>query len=416
MHQRQKVRGASLLVCTLVSLASIAGGGCRGVTTFVGALACQGVSRPVDAERATGWTFRGLSVRIPPRIRPGTYASATAGVRFLDVTDLGPHGYWYTWTEKNGIVYTCRGGHVDVAHVRKAADWTGYLAALTLNHLEKDQTQFTFKLREPSRYHVTLALPCDWHQLSPAARQTAARAFAIELGQYLAFTAMTWHEILTWFGYRPKGYETDFPSAFSWEDTYSNLLGTRVAAEALRDRGRDFSEAVTAALTEEIQALDPQPGDQARRLTQQLRGSWFCKKHLIITDIRKRNLDLGYGDGLVSPTLIAGVPACEGVPARLLPVPAVAALAEHGFSVDVQIEPREWERDRIWAIIDAEGDRRARRLDPETDFPPLMAYIADEAIRRYALSLQTDFQPADQAPGETEELAVSPESGYIDAQ
>jgi hypothetical protein len=304
------------------------------------------------------------------------------------VTDLGPHGYWYTRAEKNGIVYTCQGGHIDVAHVRKAVDWTGYLAAVTLAHLEEGNTEFAFKLREPSRYYVTITFPNDWNDLSPQTREATARTVAVGVGQYLAFTAMTWHEILTWFGYRPKVYETDFPSAFSWEDTYSNLLGTHIAASVLRSAQGDFSEAVTGALQVELNGLDPQSGRRARRLTQQLRGKWFRKKHFILTDIRKRNLDLGFDDGLVTPSLISVASGCEEAQARPLPVPGLDFLADYGFSVKVEIEPREWEQGRIWSVLDGDGGRRRQRLDPSTAFPRIMAYIAEEAVRRYALDIQ----------------------------
>ncbi len=274
-----------------------------------------------------------------------------------------------------------------MAHVRKAADWTAYLAAVTLAHLEKGDTEFAFKLREPSRYYVTLTFPPNWSGLSPRVREATARTVAIELGQHLAFTAMTWHEILTWFGYRSKGFEADFPSAFSWEDTYSNLLGTRVAVSALRNAPCDFSEAVTAALQSELNALGPQSGERARQLTQQLRGLWFRKQRFIITEIRKRNLDLGFDDGFVAPSLIPAAFGCEGAQAQPLPVPTLDVLADHGFSIKVEIEPREWERDRIWSIVNVKGDRRGRRLDPGKAFPRIMAYIAEDAVRRYALSL-----------------------------
>jgi hypothetical protein len=64
-----------------------------------------------------------------------------------------------------------------------------------------------------------------------------ARDVAIELGQYLAFLGGTWHEIVTWFGHNNSGLISEFPSAFSWEDTFLNLLGTHVASVALRDDG-----------------------------------------------------------------------------------------------------------------------------------------------------------------------------------
>jgi hypothetical protein len=147
-------------------------------------------------------------------------------VRFIGPDDLGPHCYWLDGTEDNGILYTCRAGHIDIAHVRKAADWTGFLAALTLECLQEGRTAFQFKLREPSRYFVELTYPQGWDALPADEKERVAREVSRQLGQYLAYTAMTWHEILTWFGFKPKGYRSEFPSAFSWEDNYSNLLGT----------------------------------------------------------------------------------------------------------------------------------------------------------------------------------------------
>ena len=55
------------------------------------------------------------------------------------------------------------------------------------------------------------------------------------MGPYMAYTMVTWHEILTWFGYKSVGIVPEYHSSFSWEDTYSNLLGTVLAARALRD-------------------------------------------------------------------------------------------------------------------------------------------------------------------------------------
>jgi hypothetical protein len=232
-----------------------------------------------------------------------------------------------------------------------------------------------------------VTFPPDWNDLALQAREATARTVAISIGQYLAFTAMTWHEILTWFGYRPKGLGNDFPSAFSWEDTYSNLLGTRVAASALRNAECDFSEAVTMALQSELNALAPQSGERAEQLTQQLRGLWFRKKYLFITEITKRNLDLGADDGKVTPSLIAEASDCEGARARSLPVPTLGSLTERGFSIEVEIKPREWEQDQIWIIVEGKGGERGQKLDPTEAFPPIMAHIAEEAVNRYDLSL-----------------------------
>src|SRR5512143_2920690 len=78
----------------------------------------------------------------PPRIRFGTYPSANIGT-FFKGPNLGAHGYSFTLAEKDGVAYTCRGGTIDVIHVRIAADWTAYLAAVTYRHLMNHDSGFS---------------------------------------------------------------------------------------------------------------------------------------------------------------------------------------------------------------------------------------------------------------------------------
>ena len=47
---------------------------------------------------------------LPPRLRPGCYPTSTIGAPFVNPEKLGRHGYRFSLSEKNGIVYTCRGG------------------------------------------------------------------------------------------------------------------------------------------------------------------------------------------------------------------------------------------------------------------------------------------------------------------
>ena len=176
------------------------------------------------------------------RSRLGFCPSPIAGVAsFVDPEDIGRHTYAFSPMEKSGIVYTSRGGHIDIGHVRKAADWTAYLAELTYEKLQQRKTTFSFKQKEPAKYFVTLQYPQYWGDLDPSTREDMGREVAITLGQYFAFLGSTWHEIVTWFGYNSSGVISEFPSAFSWEDTFSNLLGTRVAMAALHDHSHGTS-------------------------------------------------------------------------------------------------------------------------------------------------------------------------------
>lgn len=356
--------------------------GCRQVTSLTTAAVSQGPSQLTVGRTPGSWTFNGLDARVVPRVRMGSYATATREVPFLDPADLGPHGYRFRWAEQNGIIYTCGAGHVDIAHVRKAADWTGYLAATTLRHLERRETAFRFKLHEPSLYFVELTYPQNWDQRPPEEQESVARELAVRLGQYLAYTGLTWHEILTWFGYQPRPYKSEFPSAFSWEDTYSNLLGTRVAAGALRDREHTFSEAVTLILELELEALGPRPAHVARQAADAMRGKWFCETWFSTT-IMKRNFDVGLDDGYVTPCLVPAVPGCEGARPHPLPVPTPESLTDCGFTVKLEIEPRGWEEKRIVKALYPDGGGRTRRLDPAVHFASLIRHIEEDAAARW---------------------------------
>lgn len=363
-----------------LSVALIAGG-CKSTFTFVGAITCQGLWNPPVRDVAEPWRFRGIDGRVRPRIRPGSYASATHGIEFVEPDDLGPHAYRLKWSEKNGIVYTCRGGHIDIAHVRKAIDWAGFLAAVTLDNIRLERTGFAFKLREPSRYHVTFTYPNQWHATTPERREHIAREVAISLGRHFAYVATTWHEILTWYGYKPKGLRPAFESAFAWEDIYSNLLGTHVAARALRDQERSFEIAAELALDHYLQLLGAQPAIVGRRASEKVKGRWYRSKG-IFTIIAHRNLDIGTGDGLVSPSLVNSVSDCPDAKPYLLPVPDLTAVEKNGFRIELEIEPREWEKSRILEAARLDSHDSKRRIRPQVHFPILLEHIRNQAVNR----------------------------------
>ena len=94
-----------------------------------------------------------------PRMRMGSYPTSTIGTKFLG-KDLGSHGYGYSPSEGDGIVYTCRAGHVDIIHLRINADWTAYLTMKTFKTLTTDGEGFTYKLAaDRSRYFVHFTYP-----------------------------------------------------------------------------------------------------------------------------------------------------------------------------------------------------------------------------------------------------------------
>ena len=372
-------RGLCVFWVCLLSMLSAGVFGCRQTVRLAGSAVRQNPLRRIGP--SGDWAFNGLDARVPPGYRPGSYASATRRVTFLGPADLGPHSYRFDGAERSGIVYTCRGGHIDIAHVRKGIDWTGHLAAVVLDHIEAGRSTFQFKQIEPSLYHVHLTFPDDWNELDDGQRERIAREVACDLGAYLAWTGLTWHEILTWFGYRPRPWQSEFPSAFSWEDSYSNLLGTRVAAAALRDESRPFDEAVTDLLDGWLADLGAQPGETAEEITEAMRDRWFSSQGLF-TVIHERNFDIGLDDGYVTPSLASAAAVCEGAEPWSLAVPTLDRPARHGFSVRVEIEPRVWEERRIVAVAFGENDEATERLDSAVHFSPLMDHIEQDAVAR----------------------------------
>jgi hypothetical protein len=334
----------------------------------------QAMSCPADQV-----IYKGFSG--PPRVRYGTYPIDIVGTPFVG-PNLGSHGYHLTLAEKDGVAYTCRGGTVDIIHVRIAADWTAYLTATTYKHLMKGDPGFSYKLAvDRSRSYLRFTYPPNWNSLSQAQRSALAKDVSLTVGPYLAFTMTSWHEMITWFGFKCIGLPTEFPSAFSWEDSYSNLLGTIIATRALQDPKHPYNEAIKIALDEEMRKQGILSAARARQISGSVRDDWYTGSVVLLVDIKMRNFDIGIGDGYVTPTLIPHVPECPNPQPMSYPVPTLDALARYGFALSLEIEPHEWERHKYLQVV--YGDKPGTRIHPETDFPIIMEYICQKAAAKW---------------------------------
>jgi hypothetical protein len=323
-----------------------------------------------------------------PRIRYGAYPSSILGTPWAG-PELGTHGYYMRFSEKNGIAYTCRGGHIDIMHVRIAADWTAYLAGESYKHILRGDDAFSYKLLvDRSRHHVYLSYPENWKSLSKEEQDRIAREVALAMGPYLTFTMVTWHEIITWYGFQCIGLPTEYASAFSWEDSYSNLVGTRLASMALRDTQHSYNDALKIVLDDEMAKLGIQPAAVSRQASESVHGVWYKGRVSMFVDLRRRNFDLGLDDGAITPVLIPNVPGCEGAEPISYPVPTLEALAGYGFSARVEIEPREWEKNKVLRIV--YPDKKGKRIIPTEHLPAIMAQIRKEAEAKYGPEMVAD--------------------------
>jgi hypothetical protein len=271
-----------------------------------------------------------------------------------------------------------------MSHARKAADWTVFLAAKTYREMMKGETEFSYKLYEPSRYFVRLTYPENWNDLSQQEKDRIAYEVAVGLGRYFAFAGVTWHEIITWFGFKSKGLEPEHASAFTWEETFSNVFGIQAATLAIKNNEYTYNEAMTLAFDTELRKLGAQPAHVSRRAANSVRGPWFTGDFFFMT-MKKRNLDLGLDDGFVTPTLVPSVSECEGAEPQPYPAPDLGVVSEYGFSIRFEIEPKIWEGQAILDVAYADGNPRKDRVEPAVHLAPIMAYIRQDALERYGL-------------------------------
>jgi len=126
--------------------------------------------------------------------------------------------------DKYGIVYSCKGGFLDLGHMRDLIDLTYFF----YKKLKSGATTF-----KPFEYEGSITI---------TGSLTSEDDF-IGVARSIAFDESLFHEIESYWDDGP-GYHN---SSFSPEDLPSNYLGTWLAEQAIR-AGGDFDDAVTAQL------------------------------------------------------------------------------------------------------------------------------------------------------------------------
>ncbi len=338
------------------------------VVCLAGILAIMSSCAPVRDFR-----FEGHNIR--PKGRIGRNASATILTSFLG-KNIGNHAYYLNVREKNGIVYTCRAGHIDIAHVRKTVDWTAYLAAKTYRHLKKKETEFSFFVNEPARYYLSIGYPPDWEDLPEPVQQAIAKDIAIDLGAYLAYVSATLHEIFTWYHFNSTIVFSEYSSAFSWEDNTSNLLGSMIGEKALRQEG-PFSSTVTLILNEELALLKIQPKSVAEQASEAKEGQWYTGEYFL-KDMIQRHFDIG-SDGTVESCLV-DIPQCRGCIPVIFPAPNLDRIQRQGFQIEIEIKPYVI-KDKLMLAAYPEGDTEHKRITPK-HFTPILHAITQEADKK----------------------------------
>ena len=136
--------------------------------------------------------------------------------------ELGPHGYLGNSAEGNGIIYTRRGGFIDMGHMRDEADWTAYLYSRIEMAKGKGKTLIHLG-HEGGSKDLNLDIP-----------EEISTDDAIKLAGRIAYDLSVWHEIASWYGCSVIPFVPERYSSFSIEDPYSNLMGATLGMEAIK--------------------------------------------------------------------------------------------------------------------------------------------------------------------------------------
>lgn len=171
---------------------------------------------------------------------------AIPGVKLTDITSIdkiGIHQYLGSENEKNGIIYTRRGGFIDMGHLRDQADWTAYLYTQIIKNRQAEKLSMVLG-REGGEKNLQVTIPSNM-----------SNPDLILLAGKIAYDLSVWHEIATWFGASTIPFVPERYSSFSVEDAYSNLLGVKIGIQALQSE-LPYEMAVTNIISETLKSLD----------------------------------------------------------------------------------------------------------------------------------------------------------------
>ena len=302
-----------------------------------------------------------LSVGPKPLFRAGSCFGSLTKVSYHDLSDLGRHRF----LEHNGMIGTCRGGFIDLGHVRNGADLTKWVAKKLEKRILAGKPGHSFKLTDPSRHYFTIQYPAGFHDLPLEERQAIARDISIQAASYGIYWSTTWHEMITYLGWKPVGINV-LISALSPEDNYSNLLGAIIGARALRDEELSYNAAVTKIMNDEFTMLGIRPKHEVKAAAKNIYGVWYVGEGYFGSKMLRRDLDIGLEDNTQTPWLIPGL--CEDAEPYSYTIPTLD-FERHDFVIEYSIDPAI--RKKTAKILGYEFDR----LVPHMHFPKIMAHI-----------------------------------------
>ena len=329
----------------------------------------------VLAAAAAALSTAGCGVGGGPKARWGYTPKGTFG----NANNLGTHSYGFGGSEAVGIFYTLRGGSIDMDHVRGTADMSRATYVKAYETIMRKGEEFSVSPAwEMTTNRIEVEYPANWDSLGEEEKERIARESAVIMGPVVAFYGTLWHEILTWKGTRFLLIEPLHESAFSWDDLYSNAVGAKLSVEALQESHLDvraYNEAMTRLIDEEMARLGMVSKKEAREITRSVKGEWYTGGSLI-----RRNMDAGFDDGLISPSIIPGY--TDEAPISI-PLFALDGLEEHGIKVTYTIKSAYGEARKLKEMAGVNSE-----VEPVKHLPIILEEIEREAIEKYNYTIR----------------------------
>ncbi|MGR3812225.1 DUF4056 domain-containing protein [Jiulongibacter sp. NS-SX5] len=232
-----------------------------------------------------------LTQKSPPRIIRTCCAfgadlkmTAVPFKKYSDVSavdQLGSHVYLGSPSEGNGIIYTRRGGFIDLGHLRDQADWTAYLFSTILSNEGKEL--YLNLGNEGGSKQLTLRIP------EKLAREDAAR-----LAAKISFDLSVWHEIATFYGASTVPLIPERYSAFSMEDAYSNMTGAILGLQAVLST-EPYEEAMTSLIENLLIDLEAvEAFDETIAAMEMVKEDWWTDAYRLPSKkvLMKRDFDM----------------------------------------------------------------------------------------------------------------------------
>ncbi|MFZ9023267.1 MAG: DUF4056 domain-containing protein [Anaerohalosphaeraceae bacterium] len=300
--------------------------------------------------------------------------------KYGDPDQLGTHSYHFSGSEGCGVLYTLRGGSVDPDHIRGIADLTRWTYLRSKSTIEKGKRSFAVSPSfEITTNKVKIQYPDNWEDLSKADKEDIAHEAALIIAPVVSYHCSVWHEMLTWKGTHFALIEPEHNSAFSWEDMYSNLIGTELAMQAIRNgniKVSDYNRAMTKLINEELQRLQVVSRDEAIEIVESVRGTW----HKGAFKLMKRNMDIGCDDGMITPSMIPCFTDEEPISRT---IPTLYGLDNICITIQYTISSVYWENIELKKIA---GTKTA--VEPINHYPVIMKNIEQEAIDKYGYTIR----------------------------